>query len=164
MGGETGRKTEKLKDGVEKDRNRFCCQMRKKEFSMDNMDAVMLNSPYCPSGPPRSIKCLFLTKTKFQTGAIIPSIKYSAFFEKRIRLRTRLRWTGRKQKYTEADVSAFSREKKFFSSPRVPSALYQKSSGCSGGGESSSRTGRKVILWIGQGPRVFKASRWAGVP
>jgi hypothetical protein len=31
LGGETGRKTEKkLKDGVEKDRNRFCCQMRKK--------------------------------------------------------------------------------------------------------------------------------------
>ena len=96
---------------------------------MDHMDAVMLNSPFCPSGPPRSIKCLFLTKTKFQAGAIIPSIKYSAFFEKRIRLRTRLRWTGRKQKYIEADVSAFSREKKFFSFPRLPSALIRKTLG-----------------------------------
>ena len=54
-------------------------------------------------------------------------VKYGkGSFEKRIRLRTRLRWTGRKQKYTEADVSAFSREKKFFSFPRLPSAFIRK--------------------------------------
>ena len=45
----------------------------------------------------------------------ISPIQYPAFFEKRIRLRTRLWWTGRKQKYTEADVSAFFLVKKSFS-------------------------------------------------
>ena len=58
--------------------------------------------PFCPSGPLKRLK--------------IPSNKYPAFFEKWIRLRTRLRWTGRKQKYTEADVSAFFLVKKSFPS------------------------------------------------
>ncbi|MBR1951321.1 MAG: hypothetical protein IKA32_02005, partial [Lentisphaeria bacterium] len=55
------------------------------------------------------------------------STKYPAFFEKGIRLRTKLRWTGGKQKYTEADVSAFSREKKFFPFPPIPTAFIRNS-------------------------------------
>ncbi len=62
--------------------------------------------PFCPSGPLKRLK--------------MPSDKYPAFFEKEILLRSRLRRTrgglGERQ-YTEADVSAFSCEKKFSLSP-----------------------------------------------
>ena len=57
-----------------------------------------------------------LRVVQFYRGAVnrgrarlCPSTKYSAFLEKR--------WGFGGRKYTEADVSAFSREKKFFPSP-----------------------------------------------
>ena len=43
-----------------------------------------------------------------QQGAAFHFTKYAAFFEKWIRLRTRLWRTRRKQKYTEADVFLLS--------------------------------------------------------
>ena len=46
---------------------------------------------------------------RYQAEFYLPSTKYSAFLEKR--------WGFGGRKYTEADVSAFSREKKFFPSP-----------------------------------------------
>ncbi|MBR2911967.1 MAG: hypothetical protein IKC05_10175, partial [Lentisphaeria bacterium] len=58
-----------------------------------------------------------------QQKAAFHFAKYAAFFEKRIRLRTRLRGTRRKQKYTGADIPAFSREKSFSPFPGSPLPL-----------------------------------------